>query len=114
MVKDALYMVLGTDTNNVGEAIADAHNVFLNSLVTSGIVGTVIFTSIIVLILYRGFKLLKENERGLFVVIGLLAYVAQGMINGPQSITTPVFLIELGIFWNLVRTETIGDKNSEK
>lgn len=114
MVKDALIMVLGTDTNNVGEAIADAHNVFLNSLVTSGIVGTVIFTSIIVLILYRGFKLLKENERGLFVVIGLLAYVAQGMINGPQSITTPVFLIELGIFWNLVRTETIGDKNSEK
>ena len=62
----------------------------------------------------EGFKLLKENERGLFVVIGLLAYVAQGLINGPQSITTPVFLIELGIFWNLVRTETIGDKKSEK
>ena len=105
MVKDALDQVLGASVNSIGEGIADAHNVFLNSLVTSGIIGTLIFTVIIVIILVRGFKLMKESEKGLFVVIGLLAFIAQGMINGPQSITTPVFLIELGVFWNIVRKE---------
>lgn len=115
MVKQALDMVLGTTQNNMGEGIADAHNEFLNSLVTSGIIGTAIITAIIVLILIRGFRLLKENEKGLFVVIGLLAFIAQGMINGPQSITTPVFLLELGVFWCIVRKENLGgEKNSEK
>ncbi|MDY3796851.1 MAG: hypothetical protein SOZ81_09165, partial [Agathobacter sp.] len=104
-----------TTQNNMGEGIADAHNEFLNSLVTSGIIGTAIITAIIVLILIRGFRLLKENEKGLFVVIGLLAFIAQGMINGPQSITTPVFLLELGVFWCIVRKENLGgEKNSEK
>lgn len=59
---------------------------------------------------------MKENEKGLFIVAGLLVFLAQGMINGPQSITTPVIITEFGVFWSLVRCEKIGigRKSSEE
>lgn len=66
--------------------ICDAHNIILNSLITSGLVGTVLW----------GF-LIRCGLRRLMGISFVLVFLAQGIVNGPQIITTPIVLFMFGV-----------------
>ena len=90
--------------NNLGRTvIADVHNTYLNMLITSGIIGLILFMIAMIYLLKNGIRLIKENkESGLFVVAGTGTYLAQALINGPQSITSPIVLLGFGIFLGII------------
>jgi hypothetical protein len=85
----------GTDT------IMDAHNIFLNTLITSGILGTAAWGVLLFTLIKKGLQLSADHENALFILIGIATYLIQGLVNGPQVITTPVFLTELGVLWGI-------------
>lgn len=90
---------LGTDT------IQDAHNIFLNSLITSGIIGTLLWIVLLGLLISSAIRLVDKKEEALLVIAGVAAYVAQGMVNGPQILSTPFFLMLLGLYWSIIRED---------
>jgi O-antigen ligase len=111
------HKLFGYGFNNVGQAletigeqqyentwIQDAHNVLLNSLITSGIIGTLLWAVLLGVLLVCALKKIKYRETCLFVIIGIAVYLAQGIANGPQILTTPVFLTELGVFCSVVKS----------
>lgn len=101
MVALSLSEVLGI--NKGGIVIADMHNTYLNMLITSGIIGLILFLIAMIYLLKNGIRLIKENkESGLFVVAGTGTYLAQALINGPQSITSPIVLLGFGIFLGII------------
>ncbi|MEE1304895.1 MAG: O-antigen ligase family protein [Agathobacter sp.] len=101
MVALSLSEVLGI--NKGGIVIADVHNTYLNMLITSGIIGLILFLIAMIYLLKNGIRLIKENkESGLFVVAGTGTYLAQALINGPQSITSPIVLLGFGIFLGII------------
>lgn len=89
------YDISGTDV------IMDAHNIALNTLVTSGILGVLLWGAFLFLLLKKGLQLCADHEYALFIVVGICTYITQGIVNGPQIITTPIFLVELGILWGI-------------
>jgi hypothetical protein len=85
----------GTDT------IMDAHNIFLNTLITSGIIGMAAWGVFLSVLIKKGLQLCADHENALFILVGIATYLIQGLVNGPQVITTPVFLTELGVLWGI-------------
>lgn len=118
------HKLFGYGFNNVSQAlglvsaaefddtiIADAHNIVLNTLITSGIVGVVLWTVFIGIILICGFRSIKTHKEALLIIVGICIYVLQGMVNGPQILTTPFFLVEIGVFLSMIRKYGhMGDK----
>jgi O-antigen ligase len=78
--------------------LQDAHSLFWNSLITSGIVGTALWIAFFTILLVKAFRKIKREQSALLVILGICIYLAQGLVNGPQILTTPIFLVELGIF----------------
>jgi hypothetical protein len=105
-----IHKLWGYGFNNVNQALAcfgenqlgaeqlmDAHNIFLNSLLTSGFVGTAFGVAFLIWLFVRSVRSLRENEMGLLGCMIVLAYAAQGMVNGPQVLTEPVYLVGFGV-----------------
>ena len=92
--------------------IMDAHNIFLNTLITSGIVGTLSWGAFLLTLLKKGLQLCADHEDSLFIVVGIIVYLIQGLVNGPQIITTPIFLIELGIYWGIINNMALSSSTS--
>lgn len=87
----------------------DAHNEALQYLLSIGVVGTVLYFMILLGILVSGIKALKAgNERAMFVVCAIPAFLAQGLVNNPQIATTPLLFMGLGIFWNIINRNHWG------
>lgn len=92
------------------EEIADAHNIYFNTLITSGIIGCLFWAIFIGILLYRCCRLIQQKkDQGLYALIGLLCILVQGLVIGPQIITTPIVLTEFGVFYNLVTTHSTDE-----
>jgi hypothetical protein len=52
--------------------------------------------------LVKAFRKIKREQSALLVILGICIYLAQGLVNGPQILTTPIFLVELGVFCGIV------------
>lgn len=84
------------------EIIQDAHNIFLNSLLTSGIIGTILLAGMLIGLLVKSIRLTKEKEEALFGVMIVAVYLVQGMLNGPQILTEPVYMVAFGVVAGIV------------
>ena len=101
-----VYKYYAADVNAIfGEAsvLADAHNVFLDMLISSGIIGAVSFMGISVHILVKAIKMAKKQPVVLAAILGILAWMAVGLLNANLNVTTQVYFGMLGVFWALIR-----------
>lgn len=83
--------------------LADAHNVFLDLLISSGIVGVVSFFGISVHILAKAIRLAKQQPVMLIVIMGIVAWMAVGLLNANLIVTTQIYFGMLGVFWAILR-----------
>lgn len=92
-----------------GEIIQDAHNIFLNSLLTSGVVGTLLLTGLLIGLLVKCIRSTGKRDVALFGCMIIVTYFTQGMLNGPQILTEPVYMVAFGVV-----AGTVKQKQSEK
>lgn len=83
----------------------DAHNEYLQSLLTTGIVGTVGYFGMILFPAVQSVRRIRDNENALFVVAGTAAFLAQAFVNNTQVVTLPFVFIQTGIFLSVIRTK---------
>lgn len=83
----------------------DAHNEYLQSLLTTGIVGTVGYFGMILFPAVQSVRQIGDNENALFVVAGTAAFLAQAFVNNTQVVTLPFVFIQTGIFLSVIRTK---------
>lgn len=92
------------------EQISDAHNIYFNTLITSGIVGCILWAAFIGILFYRAIRMIQQKkDHGIYVLIGLLCILIQGLVIGSQIITTPIILTEFGVFYSLVVTHPLDE-----
>ncbi|MDD6193621.1 MAG: O-antigen ligase family protein [Lachnospiraceae bacterium] len=85
----------------------DAHNEYIQSLLTNGILGFVGYFGIMISELVYAVRMLCSNredrDRAIIIICGIMAFMAQGIANNPTIATTPFVFIGLGVFWNILR-----------
>ncbi len=98
---------LGVRTvNDTTEMIVDAHSIYFNTLLTSGILGVVAWGGFLVYLFIQTAKSITEKKStGIVTLVGLVSILVQGLVVGPQIFTTPVILIEFGIFSALLANQ---------
>ena len=82
------------------QILADAHNIYLDLLVSSGLAGIVFYFGLIGTVFYKMIK----NLKNVVVVcgIGLIAsYLMLGLLNANLIVITPIFFMLLGCFWKI-------------
>lgn len=86
--------------NDAMVTVDKPHNVYVNMLYGSGVVALLSYLAIIGIVLFRSFKTIierKENAlRLLPFVIGILAYLYQGLFNDPVQGVEPILWVFLG------------------
>lgn len=83
------------------------HNLLIQLATTSGIPGLLLYMSAIILILFRGFKRLKNKECNnifLAVYFAVIAYLISAMFGNSMYYTSPYFFILLGMVMNFEKT----------
>ena len=93
-----------------GAVLADAHNIYLDMLISSGILGVIGFFGVIVGALSKSVKRFKESPIAVCAAMCIGAYLTAGVLNGHLIVTTPIFFILLGCFWKNSRQEVIIEK----
>ncbi len=80
-----------------GAVIVDnAHNMYLNSLVSGGMLGVIPFIILLAITLFKG---LKQKDKTLF--FAFLAFSIQGFANINMLTTTPIYFIIIGFILSL-------------
>ncbi len=75
----------------------DAHNEAFQFLVTTGIVGAVGYFGILIGAVVKCAKKAADNPLLIAGVAGILGYLAQAMVNNPQTFLTPTVFLFLGV-----------------
>ncbi len=75
----------------------DAHNEAFQFLVTTGIVGVVGYFGILIGAVVKCAKKAADNPLLIAGVAGILGYLAQAMVNNPQTFLTPTVFLFLGV-----------------
>lgn len=93
-----------------GYYFVDAHNEFLQFLVTTGIIGCISYFGMIITTLIKNLLFIRnkgererpENELSIIVPAILFVWLLQGLVNSPTVFITPYLFIFLGIGRNIV------------
>lgn len=81
---------------------SDAHNEFLQYLISTGIVGIVGYYGTQITLLISCIKQYRKKDMCLIGIVGIITFSVQGIVNNPTIITTPLYFIELGIIFSIV------------
>lgn len=76
----------------------DCHNEFLQILVSFGAVGTVGYFGMILSVLVLCIRRFPQKEAALAGILGLSAYLVQGLVNSPTIAVVPMLFLGLGVF----------------
>lgn len=80
-----------------GSVFDNAHNEYLNYLVTIGALGVVSYITVIVSVLIRSVRRGKNNVCALIAILVIISYCSQALFNLATPIVTPYIFIFLGI-----------------
>lgn len=80
-----------------GGMFIDAHNEVLQFLITTGIVGVIGYFGILISTVVNCAKKAAENPVLIAGIAGILGYLAQAMVNNPQTFLTPTVFLFLGV-----------------
>ena len=92
--------------------LADAHNAYFDLLLSTGILGVVTYFGLIIKVLVSGLRMLKTNKNGLYIVMGIAAYLTVVMVNSNLNVITQVFFAMLAVFLNMVLRHSMGEPES--
>lgn len=85
--------------STTGFTYDNAHNEFLQYLITTGIFGLAMYLAALWAGIKEGIRKLKEqqSEPTLIALFGVIGYLIQSMVNINQCVTTPIFVILFAI-----------------
>ena len=75
----------------------DAHSEYLQAFASTGLIGFVGYFGMIITTLNHS---IRNKSNGIIATSFIIAFMAQGLVYGPQITTTPILFIMLGIFWS--------------
>lgn len=82
------------------QMLSDAHNVYFDLLVSSGLTGIIFYFGLIGTVLIKIIKNVKSVV-GVCGISLIVSYLMLGLFNSNLIVTTPIFFILLGCFWKL-------------
>lgn len=91
-----LFMGKYHDAVNVN--YANAHNEFIQYLVTTGIFGFLAYTAIWLSVIYMFVKKKKHTTKDMALFSGIIGYLGQALINNPQAANYAVLFLLLGLY----------------
>ena len=83
--------------NRFGLYFENAHNEYLQYLVTTGLLGVTAYLIMIGSGVVRTLKNGMRNPAMLAVGFAVLCYAVQGFVNISQTMTTPLFFVMIGL-----------------
>lgn len=90
------------------------HNEYLNYLTTQGILGLLAYLTLLISVIVRAAKKIKNCPFIAVPVSAVICYCAQSFVNLYQPITTPVFMIFIAITEALSRESFISNNDKIK
>lgn len=87
----------------LGGRLLDAHNEFLQYLVTTGVVGTAGYFGFLFYHVYVWWKKAAGNPMLIIGIITICSYLVQGLVNNPQVFITASLFVFLGIMKSIER-----------
>lgn len=90
-------------THTWSSQLKNAHNEFLQMLVTTGIVGVTSYYSVFICAIKR--NIMNQNVIKKAISISLISYLLQQLVNNMQSVTTPISFILLGFLLENDKTQ---------
>ena len=96
-----------------GYYFVDAHNEFLQFLVTTGIIGCISYFGMIITTFIRNLLFIRNrkkseksgNELSVIVPAILFVWLLQGLVNSPNVFITPYLFLFIGMGQNIVTEE---------
>lgn len=110
--KDVVYKYYALDliavwgTNTI---LADAHNVYLDILLSSGIVGFICYFGLPIHVMVKCIRYAKKNPIALYGILGVVGWFAVGLTNANLNMAVQVFYVMLGVYWGLLRRLDRGE-----
>lgn len=90
-----------------GSVFDNAHNEYLNYLVTIGILGAAAYITALISLAARCVKRCRNNTKFLIVILVVTSYCAQALFNLATPIVTPYLFVFLGIGESYIRHNDI-------
>lgn len=81
--------------NRYKEIYDSAHNELINYLMCEGIIGLISYLGIVITSVVYGVKCIKENREVSALVLCVVVYLAQSVVNIAIPITTPVYFVTM-------------------
>lgn len=92
-----------------GEIFDNAHNEYLNFLITTGVAGLVSYVTFLVSLIIRGFKRISKNPAVAAMLFAVICYSAQAFVNLNLPIATPIMWMFLMMTMAAVRPQEQGE-----
>lgn len=106
-----LYKYFVDVEKSVGKKLDQAHNEYLQYLVTTGIFGLVSYLSVLVCVSIKIINKASKNELAVALFAGLVAYWVQAFFNIAQPFSTPIMFTFIA--WALAEVRASGQKTAE-
>lgn len=81
--------------NRYKEIYDSAHNELINYLMCEGIIGLITYLGAVITSIIYGVKCIKENREVSALVLCVVVYLAQSVVNIAIPITTPVYFVSM-------------------
>ena len=94
-----------------GERFDNAHNEFLNYLITVGIAGLVAYLTFIISLVVRGFKKAGDNPAVVAMLFAIICYNLQAVVNLNLPISTPIMWMFLMMSMAAVNEDNFKNRN---
>lgn len=92
-----------------GMVLADAHNVYLDLLASSGILGCICYFGMIAGILVKSIQLARKSPAGILGILAVAGYVGYSMANSNLIISTQFFFLVMALCWKLANTYRVSE-----
>ena len=93
-----------------GEIYDSAHNELINYLICEGIIGLISYLGICISAIVYGVKCIKENREVAAIVLCVVVYLAQSIVNIAIPITTPVYFVSMFMLVAMYRNSDMYKK----
>ena len=102
---EALYNISVSPDNLKNQILDQAHNEYIQYLLTTGLFGLLSYISILISVSFCVFKYLQKNTLAIGLLSSLIAFWIQGVFNMAQPFTTPIMYIYIAIIGGLIYKE---------